>query len=353
MLDNIGRYEGTVEPSFLKRMGAGKAADLLNKLPLRMGRVIRVHAPTDPTNRSGAFFEYDVLAEEGSEHAINTRSLLPHCCMISEFGGAADFSRSTPRLLDTDLQDTQDFGTGSRVLVLLINASSFAGVIIGGTQHPKGEKDDQAKGHHSIWQFNGVRREVDKDGQLHFTMKGATTASGSLIATATATAEGTGFHLLSDGTVQWDAKADWNQTVGGGCIVDVQNDIRVSSALGAIAFESLGLITTTSSGVHLGLATDAMLLGTTYRVAEATLHTTKAAGWTAAAASEAAVAAFLTIFAPFSIVLDPTSTLLIAAAAAAGIAGASAGAAGASAGAIGAFEAAGPSYESLKNKLDR
>jgi hypothetical protein len=353
MPDKLSQYEGSVAPAFLERMGRGKDRDFLSKLPLRLGRVVRVHNPDDASSRSRAFFEYDVLVEEGSENTETTRTMLPHCWCMSEFGGAADFSRSTPRVLDTDSQNMQDFGTGSRVLVMLINASSFAGVIIGGIQHSSGEHDDRTKGHHSIWQFNGVRREVDSEGQLHYTMKGATDARGNLLASANIVAEGTGYHLLKDGTIQFDAKNDWQETVGNNKNVTVQRQATLTSQTAGIDFiANAGLITTSSLGVHLGAATNAMMLGTTYRAAETALHSAKGAAWGAASAAFIAESTTWGVFAPFAVVLDPTGTLTAFALASASATAAAGSAAAVAAGAITTFEGAAATFLSLKNLLD-
>ncbi len=342
-MDKMAQYEGTVSPTFLQTQGRGKAHDYLQKLPMRLGRIIRAHKPTDDANRSKVFTEYDVMVDEGSEHSAAGRFVLSHCWMVSSFGGAADFTRSTPRMLDeTDKHDSQNYGLGSQVLVLLVNASTFGGIIMGGVQHTKGEKDEDAKGHHSTWQFNGMRVEVNKDGEYSLTYKGATAPNGDLAAGADGAASGTtfemtkdgsaklhtandaqhlkldhttktvdvladtDFHVRSNGTFTMETAGNSSVTIGGTSNVTVSGDITVTSSQGHFASKSLGdftqvsetgvwsatslggatitsqasgitlnaleLIQTNSLGVHLGLATDLMVKGTTYRAAEATLH---------------------------------------------------------------------------------
>lgn len=415
MNDPIAEYEGTVPPSFLQTMNAGRPMQQMRGLPLRQGRVIKVHKPKDDSNRSKRFFEYDVSIDDGSEHSPNTRYTIHNCWMLSRFGGAADFSRSTPRPIDASRKhDASDegFGYGNRVLVLCINGSAFGGVILGGVQHTLGEVDDDSRGHHHIDQFNGVRHEVDNDGQLHITFRGATKVDGSLEdravkdATHDDVTKRTGWHLLKDGSIRfntvadeqlialdhashiikvvankdynilsqgtftWESKGSAFLTVGDAYGVTVQNDIGIESRagnlnvgiLGSIDITSqtqgitltanAGLIKTSSLGVHLGLATDAMVKGTTYRAAEATMNATVAAGWAAAFAYfGAALTAWMAV-GPFMALLDPTGTTTSLCIAAGGAAGAAVAASGAAQAAITSFEGAAPAYLSIKNLLD-
>lgn len=323
MPDRVAEYEGTVTPAFLRTMSQNKAQDFLSKLPLRMGRIIKVHAPTDSSSRSGFVYEYDVLVEEGSENSVATRTVIPHCWIMSELGGAADFTRSTLRALETDKQDMGNFGYGNRVLVLLVNASSFAGVIVGGIQHSLGEKDDPSLGHHQTKLFNGLRWEIDKDGQLHLTFGGSTDITGKPNATNDPTAAGTALELLKTG---------FNVTT--------PKDVTLTAG-GNIAFTAnTGTVQTNSLFVKLGAATDQMIKGTTYRAAETASNSSIAAALGACALAMTALAANPTVSPDLP--QGPICATFVAAAAALT----------AAAGAIAAFEAGSVGYLSLKNSLD-
>lgn len=129
----LGDFEGTIAPTFMSQ-GRSRGADLLQGLPLRMGRVMRVHKPSDVSNVSKRFREYDVAVDVAGENAPSTRFTIPHCLVMSAFGGIADYSSWTPRVSEVNAAEQNNYGSGSRVLVLLINGSSFGGVIIGGVQ---------------------------------------------------------------------------------------------------------------------------------------------------------------------------------------------------------------------------
>ncbi len=401
-MDSIGEYEGSVAPAFMATMQRGKPEDFLRKLPLRLGRIIKVHSPSDDANRNKTFYEYDVMVDDGSENKPSTRFVLSHCWMLSQFGGAADFTRWTARELQSDRHDSskEGLGYGSRVLVLCINASSFGGIILGGIQHVLGEKDEKDKGHHCIWQFNGIRAEVDKNGELHLSYNGKSDEKG-----ATSVAEdvkGTSFHLLADGgaklhtvgeeqflfvdhashvvsiqadtdfkvlsngTFSFESKTDSMWNVGASLAITSQGNALLETH-GAMDLKAAELIRTTSAGVHLGNATDDMVKGTTYRMSEATLHQTMFggmqtlfAGLTTIASALATAAATInvaTVLHKIPVVGPilgsiPLQAAGIAIGVAAGGAGAAAGGAQTVATALQSFEAQAASYLSLKNRLD-
>lgn len=398
--DRIAEYEGTVAPAFMSKSMLGRPEDHLKKLPLRMGRIIKIHAPGTPTCRNKKFFEYDVLVDDGSENNPSTRFTLSHCWMISQFGGAADHSSWTPRVLQErslkhDFVDEKSYGHGSRVLVLCINGSGFGGIILGGVQHTlKKDGDSTALGHHLLWEFNGIRANVDKDGQLHVTYNGKTLETG-LPDNVSADVVGTGVHMLQDGGLKVNTK-DEEQFIfvdHASHILSLQakNDFKVLSngtmtleskgaskwtigstldveALGEINVKSTaGLIKTSSLGVHHGLATDAMVKGTTYRAAESVSNAGIMAGMQTVAAGMAAVAAALatagaaiqaaTVLHKIPVVGPILGSIPLQAAGVA-IAAASAGATTAAGGATAAatalttFEGGAPAYLSLINRLD-
>ena len=101
-----------------------------------------------------------------------------------------------------------------------------------------------------------------------------------------------------------------------------------------------------SAGVLTGAASDATLMGTTYRAAEAQLHSQLLAGLQALTAGLTALGAGLAAAAP----LTPLAAVPLAAAAA----GATAAIASVTVmtAALTAFEAQAPTYLSLKNKSD-
>lgn len=340
-MDKMGNYEGTVPPSFLSRTQPREAMESARKGLLHEGRVVAVYAPTDEGNRSGLYYEYDVLCDVGSEHHLSTRILISNCVVSSVFGGIADYSTWTPRVLRSGrFDDTAD--DSSRVQVQLVNGSTFGGLIVGGVPHPRGRRKadstpqgDEVASPYFDAAYNGIRCNVDAKGQLTLTYGGKMDAAGNTTATAT----GTRIQLQEDGSLLLATGDD-------------KQSLKLDRAAGEVHVDSTGLLKTSGAGVHLGGAGDAMLMGSTFRQQQAVMHTamqTAMASLTAAgAALTAASASILAAFAPG----DPTTA---APATVAGLAAAGAGitaAAAAMSSALVAFEAPAPTYLSLKNKLD-
>lgn len=336
---------------------------------LRTGRVVKAYPPADKQSEP----EYDVVVDDFSPHGVANRYTMYRCKVANLFGGTADYSFWTPRV--TDIADKKNEQSDeSRVLVLCLNGQIYHGngIIVGSVNHPnyKFQKDE---GHQYVWQFNGVRQTVDNDGQYTLSFKGATDIKGNLTDKADSKASGSTLTFTKDGSIKLHtagsaqyihanhdskvidvlADTDFKVTSNGTANVTAAKDVKVTSSEGAMAFKAAKLITTTSAGVHHGNATDAMLMGTTYRTQEQTLHnqitaamTTIATALTAAgAALTAASAAHATpVVGPIvgAPALATAATQLITAATSALQVQA----------AITAFEAAAPTYLSKKNKLD-
>lgn len=375
--DAIGDYEGTVSPSYFQEPG-NQAQDFLNKLPLRMGRVVRAHPPSADTSRSRRFWEYDVLLDMGSEHQASTRVLAPHCVIMSAFGGLADFTRWTPRLLEVDPNSADTYGVGTRVFVMHVDGSSFGGVILGGPQVaitgiPQGVaqgEPDTDRGHSAVWQFNGVRAEVFHDGSFTMSWGGPTTADGK--------PTGTLSPKLKGGTIAWDKEGSLHLASQNRMLVSSQGETEVSVGFGDIAAPDLSvnaagnvtvrafsfaeegadgfisletpgnIVKTSGLGVKLGKGDQAMVLGSTYRREEAVANAAVASGTGATAAAWTALSALLLSPGWLAIVAIGTAAgdPLIAAASVAATAAASSAAAAEStaASSVGQFEAKGPLY---------
>lgn len=397
MNDGMMEYEGTILPSYLR----GQPSPMMSSLPLRFGRVIKIRDVGTQDNKNTSFTEYDVLIEEGSEHAAPTRYVIPRCLVISAFGGVADFTRWTPRITQ-DFANKDDFGLGSRVLVLCVNASSYKGIILGGVQnagtkeHPTEEKDDPSLGHHGTFQFNGIRFDIDKDGQLTLLFRGATKDDNSLTDSADPAAEGTTLTITKDGSFKVFTKddaqhllidhknkvidiladTDWKVKSKGKFTLESaqQTDLTVSTGNCSITVKA-GQHRIDSLGVFCGAqAVDAFVKGTTYRIAETTMHTTMLGALATLAAAGAALnaAAAALSAAGGSVTAAATAMKVPVAGAVAGSiplnlaggslvgAGASTAAAGASViaaastltAAISTFEGGTASYLSLKNFCD-
>jgi len=383
-MDQLSKYEGSVTPSFLKKDRSAALDMEVKALSVRTGRVVKEYPPSHSLNRSKLYYEYDVFIDRISTENRSEGVILARNCMVSSiFGGAGDFSRWRPRVetINAEMDFTQELqGYASRVLVVMVDGSVHKAIIVGGLPHGLSTETDKGHedlGHYSVHQFNGVRTEIDNDGQLHITYKGKSDAQGNT--SVLPTVAGSGIHLTADGSIKLNTSGEeqflFFDHSSHAVSLQAHNDINIKSTLGGMKVNTVqqidinstaGLIKTSSLGVHHGLATDAMVKGTTYRAAETVKNTTEGAAWASDSAANAALAAYLGTAAaawsavgPFMLMLDPTSTttnLSLAAAAGAGAAlaacTAAAAAETAAATAVSTFEGAAPTYLSIKNMLD-
>ena len=332
-MDALAEYEGTVAPSYYKESGAGGKER--SKAPLlRIGRVIQARIPGTPGNLLGKWVEYDVSVDEGSENSPMTRYVIPRCIVMSAFGGANDYSTFTLKEDNKNPNTQMEWGNGSRVLVLLINGSSFGGIIIGGVQHSQREKADSLlDGHHAKMVFNGIEFNVSDSGELSVSFNGPT---GSKLPALPVLPGSTGsaFKLKADGSIAMSGPGEV-QSVS---ISHTGQSVDVSTGIG---------------GFKIGGATDQLVKGTTYRTAEALSNVSVSAAMTANAAAMTSLAAFLAS-PPFLNLAsqDPSGTTAVIISAAAGATAAAATASTAAATAIATFEAGALAYLSLRSKTD-
>lgn len=342
-MDAIGRYEGTVAPSHLTDMhGSARVEDFVRNLPVRAGRVVRVHAPDADTSHSKRFHEYDVLVDSGSEHQVPTRYTVPHCVVNSAFGGRADFSRWTPRQVggsDRNAQQGAAYGPESVVFIVLVDGSTFGGVILGGAQSVN-EIDAQDDGHHAAMQFNGVRIDIDKDGSLHLVRRGATDADDRK--TSSSDPEGSKIQLLTGGDAVVDSRHDVRVIADNEINAQSQKKVSLASTLADMQLAAATTIQTTSAFVKLGAATDQMVKGTTYRAAESAANLALAAGLSALAAAMGILAVNPTVSPDTGPTPGPVSSTFITAA----------GALTTAAAALSTMEASAALFLSAKNSLD-
>lgn len=386
-------YEGTIEPSYIRnsRIARIQNATAAQLLPLRWGTVIKTYAPNgvDDDLHNFKIYQYDVLVDTASEHATYASYIIQGCTMLSHFGGAADFTRFTPRITESPPSiETGKLGEGSYVCVLMLDGSSHGGLIIGGVQHSLGEDDDPELGHHYTQQFNGVRQEIDKDGQLTFTFKGATDAVGELLDGVDADASGSTITMTKDGSIKiFTAKEDqsiiidhdnkkidivaneeWNVDCSGTTTITTSDtmelttdaNLEVNSQRDMDFKATAGKVNIKSLGLQVGLATDAFIKGTTYRSAEAIQHsalvtamiTLASAGAALASAAAAMGSAGGVMVTPVvgAVIAGPMISTAGVSLAAAGAA--VSGAAGAVSAAISSFEGGAGTYLSLVNNSD-
>lgn len=351
--------DGTIVPDYLGNCfsGGSRAGYEVSASDgfLRVGRVIKVHAPEDRTNTNGVLFEYDVKVEFNEGTGVGRRIVYPRCKLARLFGGQADFFRYTPRLVAGQDADPTILGPGSLVLISCVNGDRREALIIGGYPHSQSTEDDPSLGHNLLFSFNGISIEVNKDGELTLDFHGATKDDGTPADSVAPGETGSQLQFRKSGSIVL-------QTFNSNNYIKLNNfgenagdiDIHTNNNLNLLASSVSSICTIKATmGVKVGAATDAWVKGTTYRLAESAMNTQILAGLGALAGQAATAGAALTSAG----VLMVTPVVGAVAAAipigtAGGIMTSMAATIAQLISAIAAFEAGSPSYLSLLNKTD-
>jgi hypothetical protein len=308
-------HDGTVIPSYfgVESMGVASAGQntFLNQ-SLRLGEVREIHYPGDKKNLSGKVVEYEVAVQQQEGSGPAATVTYPNCIAVNLFGGVADKLRYTYRKATNPVASKATVSNGAKVLVLCVNGSSRRAYIVGGvTEIP--DKDDLEKkddGHNLAFEFNGIGFGIDREGQAKLTFRGATKIDGSLDESAGADeANGpTTVELLKNGNFTlytkdskqsltldhenkkaafvfdeaWEVSVagrvqerygeDWTLESGGATSIKSTGSVAIESSTSTWTARSAGQSFIKSAGLQVGMATDAMMKGTTYRVAETALH---------------------------------------------------------------------------------
>lgn len=359
--------DGICIPSFLsvETMGTPEGSDSsLNDITLRLGEVKRLIYPNDPNSYGRKTVEYEIEVQHRETNGIYNTTTWRGCTISTVFGGIADRFHATLRPDSNPDASDRPIGSGSKVLVLCLNGDRQKAIILGAVEDPQNTRpENKDSGHNLFFEFNGVRFTVDKEGQADLLFRGATKADGTLVDVATPEAEGTHIKLDKDGNVtvatpndtqvvkvnhkdhkiEIQAENAFEVTSSGKVSIKSQGPLETSSSVANISAN--GNINMSSSGVHVGAATDSWMKGTTYRTAEAALHAQLVSGVTALTPLFASLAATFTtaittnpllaplgpaipIFTSIGTVLAPLSA------------------------AISAFESQSPTFLSLKNRTD-
>lgn len=245
-------------------------------IELRRGEITKIIYPDEDESVSKKFIEYDIYLEIRRNGTGNCE-LLNNVVLFNLLGSLADRTTWTLRPADKPVVDKnkkEAIGNGSKVLVMFIHGEGKNPVILGGLRDPnddteKGDKKSEA-GHFYEQIFNGLSTEIDKNGAFTITFNGPTKNDGKLDEDKVKKeATGTYIQIDKDGNLKTADKDDKNyhqinhKDSKIKHLADKEYHVEVSN----------GKITTKSNGVEHGSATDAMVLGTTYRNAENQMHT--------------------------------------------------------------------------------
>lgn len=192
--------DGSIIDSNLSTLPPESVSRLYRNNPsLKMGIVVAMHYPDDPTNVSKTLIEYDVTVNEvRSDGSVSTVNYY-RCSVNDKFATPNNFERFT--LQPSPIKDGQVLLNGARVLLLAIdgNAANGGAVIIGGLPYPPSTAITSADGQFYQWQFNGINISVDNDGQYSLVF------NSPLDETLTATnpdAAGTMLQIFKDGRLR-------------------------------------------------------------------------------------------------------------------------------------------------------
>jgi hypothetical protein len=243
--------DGTVLPSFLgvNRTPSFDPGSAMHNTRLRIGEVIEIVWPSDPRSRTKRLTEYRVMVQMRSNDT-GMGKIFENCILSNPEAGAADYTTWTFRAASGSGNNRKP---GSKVLIECINGESTTAVIIGGLRDDHAVDDTSPSKPLQYKQiYNGVQYLVNNDGELFLSREGATDANGNT--NERDSTVGANLTLAKDGSVTLaDGSGDQGMTL--------------DRANGKMALAA-------SQRTEIGDATDAMLLGESFRNAQQQMHST-------------------------------------------------------------------------------
>jgi hypothetical protein len=296
--------DNTVIPSYMGVSNRGEqniSAGNLTSVALRYGEIREIIYPDDKKSVSKRFIEYTVEVQQKDNNEPGTSVKYANCLQMSTFGTSADLFRYTLRP-DEDVQREKGIGVGGKVLVMCINGSTTKAVIVGalrdtgtdddGSKYQQG-KDKKDDGHNLFFEFNGAQASINKDGELKVMYRGATKVTGELDDNANADAEGSTVIFNKDGGIKLytkdekqfifidhankkiDVLADdeWHVKVNKKLLFEMGDTCTINGK-SSCTIEMSDKVFIKSAGVHVGGASEAWMMGSTFRQGQQTMHQT-------------------------------------------------------------------------------
>jgi hypothetical protein len=169
--------------SYFKRT-AKTTGDDISDFGMRIleGQVVKVHFTDDPTNKSKAYVEYDVLARDANGGTVTYRN----CKRGQDVSGYNDFEEQILEANEVALAGKLETGNiaknmnGTMVILAFLDASLDKPIIIGGFPHRKNTGAKKADGIRKKSEFRGLDIEINKDGEYIITQKGVRTPDGKI-----------------------------------------------------------------------------------------------------------------------------------------------------------------------------
>lgn len=248
--------DGAVIPSNLEVHETSsnfRSKDYFDDYALRQGEVKRVIWPEDDDSRTKRLIEYDVSVQYFRNGTGSTR-VYKNAVLANGLMSLADVETFTlrPYTQSGEQKSGQTpIKNGSKVLILCINGQSGYPVIIAGLYDPEDEsqKDWDKDKKKYFWQFNGISKEVNDDGELTYTYTGKSKDDGTT--DVEDSVAGTYFQLDKDGNAILSDS-------------DGKNALTIDHKNKKVVVDR--------EDFELGNATDKMLLGESHRNAQKQMH---------------------------------------------------------------------------------
>lgn len=240
-------------------------------LKLVEGQIVKIHYIDEPTNRSKAYVEYDVLGRNASGGAVTYKN----CKYVQDISGLND--QSSTVLEENEVAVKGKLSTsnapenmnGTMVVLAFLDGSLAKPVIIGGFRNHSSEGFTKANGVQKKSTFRGIEFHINKDGEYIITQSGPNTPDGK----RSTTEVNTQVKLDKEGTVTIASgnkglKATYNgkedkvvyQAAGGPKItIDGKGNININANGTLIDIDgNSGKISLTGQMVDVGAAASAL-----------------------------------------------------------------------------------------------
>ncbi len=281
--------DNTVIPSWqgLRPAGFAEASSHFDNNSLRQGEVKAIVLPEAEESISKKYIEYTVEIQQRDSTGPGATTLYYGCLLMNMFGGAAD--KLTFTLRPDAKGNASGIGTGSKVLLLCMNGETSKAWIIGGVRSDAGQ-EKEAAGHNLLFEFNGVRAIINKDGAFEINFNGATTAKGELAEGVEKSKGGSFVQLNKDGDLTFahddqtlilnHKEQSWRMKAKKAISEETDGEwSAIAQKTGYLAgkqsldLQSEGTITATGKNVKIGSdsAKEHLVLGDTYRQGESQL----------------------------------------------------------------------------------
>jgi hypothetical protein len=293
--------DNTVVPSFMsvRQRGRPENTGQLTNTALRIGEVKEIVLPDSAKSVSKRWLEYVVEVQHRDGGSPASSALYYGCVVANLFGGVADRFEYTLRPDDPQVpaQRGEDgVGIGSKVTLLCPNGETTRALIIGGVKDRLNDDEtvDPNEGHHLLWEFNGVRAEIDKEGAFTLTFRGPTRADGLLSEDADPAKSGAQFKLKADGGVEFthDGQTVIIDHKKSDIVIKADHEVNVTGKKN-VNVNTDGTATITSKQTKIGSpeAKEALVLGSTWRRDETDKNKTLISQFTTMATLMGALAA--------------------------------------------------------------